>query len=54
MSERPLMASLGHDKVPAFRGTFMFDGRVLESFGFGEIRSTRIPIELIDKPSFYA
>jgi hypothetical protein len=42
------MASVGHDKVPGFRGTFMFDGRVLESFGFGEIQSTRIPIELIE------
>jgi hypothetical protein len=42
------LASLTSAEVPAFRGTFTFDGDVFESFGWGEIRSTRIPLELIE------
>jgi hypothetical protein len=42
-----LMATVTH-KQPTMSGTFTFDGKVFEAFGFNELHSVRIPIELIE------
>jgi hypothetical protein len=47
MSER-LRVSLAHENV-AYAGVVVFDGEVLETLGFAENASSKMPIELIDE-----